>query len=350
MKRYFYLFVTVVLCICNKAFSQGCVAVKNMASCPAFMDSASTTKWQVSLNYRYFKSFRHFTGKEEDKERIEEHTNVINHDNSVILGLSYQINHRLSASISLPYVYVDRSSRPRDEHGERVPERHYVTSTGIGDLRLSAYYAIVPQQPKGNLTVGLGVKLPTGNFNFKDDAFVNGAFVERPVDQSIQPGDGGVGAIVEADFSKLIAPKTYWYTNGMYLFNARNTNGTKTNRSNPFEDVMSVADQYFLRTGARYIHKHIIASVGGRLEGIPVKDLIGKSDGFRRPGYIVSVEPAFFYTFGKHTAGVNVPIAVMRNRTKSVADQRFETQEGKPQHGDAAFADYLLSFTYAYKW
>jgi hypothetical protein len=52
----------------------------------------------------------------------------------------------------------------------------------------------------------------------------------------------------------------------------------------------------------------------------------------------------------KHTFGVNVPIALVRNRTKSLADQRLEAQEpANPQHGDAAFADWLLSISYAYK-
>ena len=87
------------------------------------------------------------------------------------------------------------------------------------------------------------------------------------------------------------------------------------------------------------------------MECIPSKDLIGDSDGFRRPGYIISVEPSAFYTFGKHTVGVNFPIALERNRTRSQIDIARGTNPatGEPYHGDAAFADWLLSVTYAFR-
>ena len=87
------------------------------------------------------------------------------------------------------------------------------------------------------------------------------------------------------------------------------------------------------------------------MECIPSKDLIGKSDGFRRPGYVISIEPSAFYSFGAHTLGVNFPIAVERNRTRSQIDIARGTnpETGKPYHGDAAFADWLISVTYAYR-
>jgi hypothetical protein len=351
--KIYYLAIAIlgVLIINAKSFAQGCVAVRNMSSCSMIFDSTSNKSWQLSLNYRYFKSFRHFTGSEEDKERVEENTNVINHDNSVILGINYTINQRWSVSVGVPVVYIDRSSRPRDAAGQRVPERHYTTSKGLGDIRLMGYYAIVPNNPTGSLLAGVGVKLPTGNYKYEDDAYVNGTYSTRPVDQSIQPGDGGLGVIVEVDYLREISRNVYVYANGSYLFNPKNTNGTKTNRGNPFEAEMSVPDQLFVRAGARYMIKQFQLGIGGRVEGIPVHDIIGKTDGFRRPGYIVSLEPSALVHVGKHVVGVNVPIALYRNRTKSVADQRLQDQnnDGKDVHGDAAFADWLLSVTYAFR-
>jgi len=352
MKKNFYLLIIALyisVFAYNDTLAQGCVAVRNMSSCSLVFDSTSRGGWQFSMNYRYFKSFRHFTGKEEDKERIEENTNVINHDNSIILGANYTINSRWSVSIGVPVVYIDRSSRPRNANGQRVDERHYVTSKGLGDIRLMGYYSLIPASHKGNLLIGLGAKLPTGNYNYQDDAYVNGTFVKRPVDQSIQPGDGGLGVIVEVDLLREVKRNLYIYANGSYLFNPRNTNGTLTNRSNPFEAEMSVPDQLFLRAGARYMVKKFQFGLGGRVEGIPVHDLIGKNDGFRRPGYIVSAEPSVLVSLGKHIIGINVPVALVRNRTKSVADQRLQDQnnDGKDVHGDAAFADWLLSISYA---
>ena len=87
------------------------------------------------------------------------------------------------------------------------------------------------------------------------------------------------------------------------------------------------------------------------MEGIPSEDLLGKTDGFRRPGYIISAEPSVSYTRGSHSFAVNVPIALERNRTRNVIDktQGINPDTGKEIIGDAAFADWLLSITYAYR-
>jgi hypothetical protein len=83
------------------------------------------------------------------------------------------------------------------------------------------------------------------------------------------------------------------------------------------------------------------AGLGGRLEGIPVHDLFGSSDGFRRPGYILSVEPSVNWTRGSHSVSLSVPVAVERNRQASVPDLRNGT------HGDAAFPDFIVLAGYS---
>ena len=72
------------------------------------------------------------------------------------------------------------------------------------------------------------------------------------------------------------------------------------------------------------------------MEGVPVRDAFGSSNGFRRPGYAISVEPTLMYTRNRYMFSVSVPWAVERNRKTSVTDMVNHI------HGDAAFADYLL--------
>jgi hypothetical protein len=74
-----------------------------------------------------------------------------------------------------------------------------------------------------------------------------------------------------------------------------------------------------------------------------VHDLIGGSGGFRRPGYIVSVEPGVTYAFKKFNVYAFVPVAVTRNRTQSIPDKITTANSGKYTKGDAAFADYALN-------
>ena len=102
---------------------------------------------------------------------------------------------------------------------------------------------------------------------------------------------------------------------------------------------MSIADQYSLRAGASVAvpgFRSLSFSAGVRWEGVPVRDLMGPSEGFRRPGYSVGIEPSLSYVRGKSTISLGVPFAVYRNRLISVPDEANGT------HGDAAFADYLI--------
>jgi hypothetical protein len=370
MKKNFYLytFVFFFAFVVQQSFGQGCVAVKNMSSCS--MNWGEEAKgFQFSMNYRYFRSFKHFVGTEEQVERVQNGTQVINNDNSINLGLSYTFNNRFSVSVIVPFVYIDRSSMY--EHlGNSSPAtpsannpnylRFHTQSQGIGDVRVIGYYNAMKDYSKGGLTLGFGFKAPTGNYNAKDYFHKKDGLLLQPVDQSIQPGDGGLGIIGEIDFNHKLTGKFFGYVNAMYMINPRNTNGTakSTTLTNdaegnplPHSNENSVTDQYLLRAGARFNAHAIQASLGGRMECIPSKDLVGKSDGFRRPGYIVSIEPSAYYTHGAHTIGFNFPIALVRNRTRSQIDiaRGVNPTTLQPIHGDAAFANWLLSLTYAYR-
>jgi hypothetical protein len=125
------------------------------------------------------------------------------------------------------------------------------------------------------------------------------------------------------------------------MSNPRNTNGVERSPSLtngiPLSNEFSVCDQFLARLGARYNVKRFNFALGGRFEGIPSEDLIGDSDGFRRPGYIVSIEPALGYFVGKHSFGLSLPIAVERNRTQNTIDKIRSEQTGTLVQGDAAF-------------
>jgi hypothetical protein len=118
-----------------------------------------------------------------------------------------------------------------------------------------------------------------------------------------------------------------------------------TYRTRPSEMIMSIADQYILRLGVGWVPDRLAGlgmSVGFRVDGVPVRDLIGASNGFRRPGFGVSVEPGVRYGWGKSVVSVSVPVMLHRNRQRSVPD----IMDG--MHGDAAFADFLISAAYVH--
>mgnify|MGYP003630098691 FL=1 len=212
--------------------------------------------------------------------------------------------------------------------------------------------------PEGNIAVGLGIKLPTGNYN-ATDIFYNvgpeGSPEVRPVDQSIQPGDGGFGLTLDFQFYQKVATGLFAYGGGFYLLNPRETNGIRTFREtlSPIlenEAIMAVPDQYSVRTGLSYSLSNVIsASLGARFDAVPVKDLIGGNEGFRRPGNVLSLEPGIAYMHQNFTLNLNVPLALRRDRPQSVTDRQTEISTGTPRNGDAAFADYLINFGISYR-
>jgi hypothetical protein len=283
------------------------------------------------------RSARHFVGTVEQKQRQQLGTAVVNKVDLFDVAVGYALTPRLTLTASAPIIFAKRKNGSN-------PNRIF-DSDGIGDLSVGARMWLIrpPSESRQNIAFGLGLKLPTGKPDVTNTFNTAAGPVTQVVDQSIQLGDGGVGMVMDMQAYKAVKFMTF-FAAGTYLVNPRNTNGVRTGRSRPSEAIMSVADQYAARIGVAVPAPKIrglSVSLAGRIEGVPVRDLIGKSDGFRRPGYAISVEPGFIYTRGRDTWSISMPVAVQRNRLRSVPDIADGT------HGDAAFADNLLIIGYS---
>jgi len=311
-------------------------------------------EWLFGTAARGLRSHDHYSGTIEQVQRQDNHNYVINKQYSLDLSGNYAVTRRFSLGLAVPIVRASWSiPLPVNPAGQRSEQN----AQGIGDVTLTGrYWMFNPDvHQRGNLSLGLGLKAPTGKDNVTDTyPDRTGANPQaKTVDQSIQPGDGGWGAIVEVNGFKRIRFATY-YGSGTYLMNPRDTNrtpslvvglapgGVVTPAQAP-RAVNSVPDQYVLRTGAAFAlgKSPFAAAIGFRMEGLPRYDLIGDSHGFRRPGYETFAEPGFYYSRGNDTWSVNVPIALKRNR-------RPDPYTGNT--GDATFPNhvYLVSFTHRF--
>jgi hypothetical protein len=311
--------------------------------------------WVLSFGWRNQTSDKHYVGDVYQPQRIEEGSEVINHINLADITVRYQATKRTELSMGAPYFMGTRSQALRNSQQVLI-ERYKTQARGLGDVFFTARrWMLDPDKHGGgNVLLGLGVKIPTGENNVVDNFRVfsptpapNGSVsnVLRTVDQSIQPGDGGFGVLADMSaFKSLANGKASLYLSAAYLSNPQGLSGVRTYRSAPGEEVMSIADQYSVRGGISVAVPKITNlsfSAGVRWEGVPVRDLIGPSEGFRRPGYAVDIEPSLMYVHGKSAFSLGVPFAIYRNRLVSVADEANGT------HGDAAFADYLILVGYS---
>lgn len=345
------LLVAFAILIMQNAYSQGCVAVRHFGVCSADMTHNTFGKGdiQAGLNYRYFKSFRHFRGTQEEPDRVSNGTEVINHSHNWEYNINYWLSSKTNLTMGIPTQINSRSSLY--EHGRT--ERHTSFSRGLGDIRFGIQQWLVqPGSKSWNIQLGSSVKLPTGNFNSSDIFYnvgINGSPEVRPVDQSIQLGDGGFGLILESQMYVKLSEKVYLSAGAFYLINPREVNGTRTFREKlsptlANEAIMSVPDQFSTRLAANFSISPLSSlSIGARYEEVPVNDLIGGSAGFRRPGNILSAEPVYSYMKNNISISFGLPIAIRRERPQSYTDLEYQRQTGTFRMGDAAFADYAIN-------
>ena len=358
-------------------FAQGCVASRMEApSCSAPRGGNETReyetynlkqgRWQTSLGYRWFRSHRHFVGSVEQNaenvangtaERDRSATEVINHVHIPTIGASYGVTDQLSVSADLPYFTALRRS---PWSGSRPT---YTTqASGVSDMFLMSRYWVGSPAKSGaqNLSLGLGVKLPTGNDRVEDNFLVRmspvtgqGIYDRRPVDNSIQPGDGGYGIIAELQAFKGLGRVTA-FASGNYMMTPQEQNDYLRDPSNlnpdPSSAYYSIADQYAARVGLVTSAKHLGFSLAGRMEGVPSSDLVGGDMGRRRPGYSIAIEPGLSYQWKGTQMSLSVPYLLRRVRTQNISDKIASAESGHKEIGDAAFADFvvIVGFTHRF--
>jgi hypothetical protein len=336
MKQVAFLLLSFWLCK-MPVQSQGCIAIRNIAGFGQYnlTDNAfSTSDWQLNINTRYFKSFRDF--KEKADQKTAKQNEAVVRSYSMDISISRLMRDGWSLNFSLPIASNSREASL--EHGGPNTKRHTTHSFGIGDIRFTAYkWLLRPTvSQKGNIQLGLGLKLPTGDYKYQDYFYRNDSTkVLSAVNPSIQPGDGGTGIITELNlFYVLNAARTIsLYGNFYYLVNPREQNGTAiTNgRIPPRIDslanniILSVADQFSIRAGAYFNLKNWSFSAGIRNEGSPVEDLFGGSEGIRRAGHNLSIEPGILYKMKKASIYAYVPFIIDRKISQNVPD-KFKTK------------------------
>ena len=282
--------------------------------------------WQVGLSYRQLHSEDHYVGTTEQLERHVLGNFVINRQRMVDLAATYAVSRRASVSVSVPVV-VASWSIPLPVRPVPGP-RYQQDAHGLGDVVISGRSWLLDpsRHMRGNVLFGLGVKAPTGPSDVRDEyPDLTGRNISaKVVDQSIQPGDGGWGFSIDAQAFQRFGAAVAFAT-GTYLANPRNTNdapsiiqglGVPITPATANRAFNSVPDQYLGRLGVAFPVglKGLGATLAVRVEGQPRYDLIGRSDGFRRPGTEAFVEPGVVYARGRSTWAVSVPIAFYRNR------------------------------------
>jgi len=309
-------------------------------------------EWLMTVSHRFFHSFRDYQGGKElpfpSPPEYYAQTRVHTFD----VSLTHAFTKRLSMTLELPF---EKGSRETYFEHDGV-SRHTMRAAGLQDVRLIGNFWLLDpdKNPHQNVSVSVGVKAPTGDSGATDVSYRGDARVVRPVDPAIQPGDGGWGLVLGTQAFKRLSKHTFVYLQGTYLSNPREMNGTQT----PFGDqpaitggdigyiVDSVPDQYLGQIGITqtvWVEKRLSLTFGVRIDGVPSLDLIGGSEGWRLPGYNISLEPGLAISRGRNSFSFTVPVAVKSHGGTSLADARTHS----PFAGIVSLADSQITFNYS---
>ena len=275
----------------------------------------SKGQWEINTSFLYFRSDKHYIGMQPNL-RINAYDGPVNIRKQFNFDLAYGLTSRWDVALDVPF-----QTQSYDLHrvvkasGSSQPVPVNTESTGIGDIVLrTGRWMFSTDQSKGNVYLSAGLKFPTGSSDAT--SLVYGRPV--PVDISVQPGDGAWGFIPTIEgFRNFKWVTTYGVAT--YLINPKNTTNTTSffsTLNNPHSTQLnSSADQFLVEFGGSFptpIH-WLSPTVAYRISGVPPLDLIGKSEGFRRPATLGYIAPGInIYAFGR-SISLTFPIVTYIN-------------------------------------
>ncbi len=298
-------------------------------------------QWQLTTSFFHFYSDKHYIGTEPNTS-INAYRGPVNIRSQFNLDLTYALTDRWNVSLDVPIQHQTYNlHRPFPESGSTGPVPLNTGSNGLGDMTVRAgRWLFSTEQGKGNVFVSLGLEMPTGN----DAATSNLYGREVPVDISVQPGNGAWGVVPTVQAFRSLRRFSV-YGVATYLINPRNTTGTKaffpSLRDPNTTTINSSTDQYVAEFGGAIptpIH-WLYFTTSYRFSGVPVHDLFGPSDGFRRPANLQYISPGLEVTLLGRTVNFSLPIV-------TYIDVKPRIVNGVNTNTDSTVPSFMFSISY----
>lgn len=322
------------------AFGQGCMPLRFTSPALGGQQAAFLLphEWQVGVSARRVATNRFFVGTQEDETKAPLGQPLNLRLNSVDLSFSYALSSRFSLTLTAPLSY----STIETTHADHL--RHQVSNTGVGDLNVAGnlWLGAPTQHPNGNVSLGFGVKAPTGRYHTTGDVHDSlGNVSQAPLTQTVQLGDGGWAVLLQGQAFQQVFPRGSVYFSGSYSVSLRQH--TDVQRSPGV--LTAVPDVYSARLGLAYglmAEPGLSVSLGGRIDGTPVGNLVGgKTDFFRSAGYTLFIDPGVSLQNGPDQFTLSVPVRVRHN----YLSMRLST--GQTRVGMGGVNDYVIYAGYS---
>ncbi len=299
-------------------------------------------EWQLTLAYRHLESADWFVGRAENPALAPGGSSPVFKIHTLIGDVAYSINDRVRLHVSVPFSTgtFTRLWADRIVHEQRA--------SGIGDISVTGeLWLLDPRMhDAGNVSIGLGVKAPTGSHTLASRFYSATAAVDFPADQTIQPGDGGWGVQTQLQAFRQFTSRMFGYASGSYLISPKAQSDVEWQPNTKV--YWSVPDVFSARLGGALSvldNQRLTISLGGRVDGIPLHDLFGGGDDstIKRTSRVTFVDPGLSVSTGRGTLTLSTPIRVSVDRKKSLFEQKTNALNG------GGFAKFLVFVSYAHR-
>ncbi|MFB3106131.1 MAG: hypothetical protein ACE1ZA_14600 [Pseudomonadales bacterium] len=163
---------------------------------------------------------------------LNEHREIRTINQFYTLDLNYGVTERFAVQVTVPTIV--RSHRHLIEQGATDEEEQLFTDNGLGDIRLTGKYNILPTL-RNLVVLGVGIELPTGKFNTQTNVPKN---TQEPTLQLSRGNVGLVGTLYQA--YELVPHRLNQFSSVSYRHTFRNNNGYQ------------FGDEYILSGGLNY--------------------------------------------------------------------------------------------------
>ena len=341
---FIFLIIGLVSLAPQRAFAQGCLLTKNMAPGIGALTGPYLQKgeWQVSSGITQFSTDQEYRGDTLRTDLAATNTQVKEGGVTLDVQGAYAITNQFNLTVDAPFVLQNYWSTPI------AGTRYYQYSHGLADMVLGGRMWLFKCgiHTDQNISLGLGVRLPTGNSDYQV-LYPNSLgqnFANRAVFAAIQPGSGAWGIPLSVTAFKQFRYFTL-FGSGLYLFSLRAQNDTPSLGAaiNPLGPNAAAAGTRYISTPDSYLFhaglatpvprlKGLSAFVSGKIAGVPVHNVFGSTIGFRQPGYYVTVEPGLSFDTKLASYNISVPLRVYQTT--------FANFLGSPANAD--FARHML--------
>ncbi len=300
-------------------------------------------EWQLTLAYRRLVSNEWFVGTSENSAKAPGGQSPVFRIHTAVADVAYSISDRYRVRLSVPF---SSGSLSRVWPDKAIHEQ---SAKGIGDVSVMGEgWILTPRtHEKGNIALAVGLKIPTGSHKIGSQFYAAQGAVSFPADQTIQPGDGGWGVLLQSRAFRHLTERAFGYAFASYMVSPKARSDVEWMPNSG--QFWSVPDVYSARLGGAFsvLPDHgLTMSLGARIDGIPVHDLIGGGDDdtIKRTAYVVFADPGLSYSRGSGIFTLSVPYRVAVNRQKSVFERRTNGLNAGGFAKHLVFASYTRRF------